>query len=50
MQGCCSQDCVDVIHLPEEEQKAIRLSKMAISQKGKSDVLTLRIEKQILIH
>jgi UPF0176 protein len=20
MQGCCSQDCVDVIHLPEEEQ------------------------------
>jgi UPF0176 protein len=21
MQGCCSQDCVDVIHLPEEEQK-----------------------------
>jgi UPF0176 protein len=24
MQGCCSQDCIDVIHLPEEEQKSGR--------------------------
>jgi UPF0176 protein len=38
MQGCCSQDCIDVIHLPEEEQKAIRQrSKMAIKF-SKSDV------------
>jgi UPF0176 protein len=21
MEGCCSKDCIDVIHLPEEEQK-----------------------------
>lgn len=23
-EGCCSQECVDFIHLPEEEQKALR--------------------------
>jgi len=23
-QGCCSQDCTDVVHLPEEEQQALR--------------------------
>jgi UPF0176 protein len=51
MQGCCSQDCVDVIHLPEEEeQKRFVVVKMAIRfSKGKSDVLTLKIEKLILI-
>ena len=24
MQGCCSKECVDVINLPEEEQKILR--------------------------
>ncbi|NRT14560.1 UPF0176 protein [Flavobacterium sp. 28A] len=45
MQGCCSQDCVDVIHLPEEEQKAIRRGVKngnKIFKKGKSDVLTFK--------
>ncbi|MEZ7498518.1 rhodanese-related sulfurtransferase [Flavobacterium sp. Arc3] len=45
MQGCCSQDCIDVIHLPEEEQKAIRRgikNGNKIFKKGKSDVLTFK--------
>jgi UPF0176 protein len=45
MQGCCSQDCVDVIHLPEEEQKTIRRGVKngnKIFKKGKSDVLTFK--------
>ncbi|WP_418264524.1 rhodanese-related sulfurtransferase [Flavobacterium faecale] len=45
MEGCCSQDCVDVIHLPEEEQKAIRRGVKngnKIFKKGKSDVLTFK--------
>jgi UPF0176 protein len=46
MEGCCSKDCIDVIHLPEEERKATRGSRMEIKylKKGKSDVLTLGIE------
>jgi UPF0176 protein len=45
MQGCCSQDCIEVIHLPEEEQKAIRRgikNGNKIFKKGKSDVLTFK--------
>lgn len=45
MEGCCSATCVDTIHLPEEEQKAIRRGIMngnKIFKKGKSDVLTYR--------
>ena len=45
MQGCCSAECVDVIHLPEEEQKAIRRgikNGNKIFKKGKSDVLTFK--------
>jgi UPF0176 protein len=45
MEGCCSQDCIDVIHLPEEEQKAIRRgikNGNKIFKKGKSDVLTFK--------
>ena len=45
MQGCCSQDCVDVINLPENEQKAIRKgikNGNKIFKKGKSDVLLFR--------
>jgi UPF0176 protein len=45
MQGCCSVECVTVIHLPEEEQKAIRRgikNGNKIFKKGKSDVLTFK--------
>lgn len=45
MQGCCSQDCIDIIHLPEEEQKAVRRgikNGNKIFKKGKSDVLTFK--------
>jgi UPF0176 protein len=45
MEGCCSQDCIDVIHLPKEEQKATRRgtnSGNKVFKKGKSDVLIFR--------
>ncbi|WP_016988340.1 rhodanese-related sulfurtransferase [Flavobacterium sp. ACAM 123] len=45
MEGCCSQDCIDVVRLPEEEQKAIRRgikNGNKIFKKGKSDVLTFK--------
>ena len=45
MQGCCSTECVTIIHLPEEEQKAIRRgikNGNKIFKKGKSDVLTFK--------
>ena len=45
MEGCCSSKCVDVIHLPEEEQKAVRRgikNGNMIFKKGKSDVLTFK--------
>ncbi len=42
MEGCCSQACVDIIHLPYEEQKALRKGKgnsNKIFKKGRSEVL-----------
>ncbi len=45
MQGCCSTACVDVIQLPEEEQKAMRRgikNGNMIFKKGKSEVLTFK--------
>jgi UPF0176 protein len=45
MEGCCSSDCATVIHLPEEEQKAIRRgikNGNKIFKKGKSEVLTFK--------
>ncbi|RBN49950.1 oxygen-dependent tRNA uridine(34) hydroxylase TrhO [Flavobacterium psychrolimnae] len=45
MEGCCSAECVTVIHLPEEEQKAIRRgikNGNKIFKKGKSEVLTFK--------
>ena len=45
MHGCCSAECVTTIHLPEEEQKAIRRgikNGNKIFKKGKSDVLTFK--------
>jgi UPF0176 protein len=45
MQGCCSTDCVGIINLSEEEQKALRKGLKngnKIFKKGKSDVLLFR--------
>ena len=45
MEGCCSTECVTVIHLPEEEQKTIRRgikNGNKIFKKGKSEVLTFK--------
>jgi len=45
MEGCCSSECATIIHLPEEEQKAIRRgikNGNKIFKKGKSDVLTFK--------
>jgi UPF0176 protein len=45
MEGCCSAQCVDIIHLPEDEQKKIRQGIMngnKIFKKGKSDVLAFK--------
>ena len=45
MEGCCSAECATIIHLPEEEQKAIRSgikNGNKIFKKGKSDVLTFK--------
>jgi UPF0176 protein len=45
MEGCCSTECSTVIHLPEEEQKAIRRgikNGNKIFKKGKSEVLTFK--------
>jgi hypothetical protein len=41
--GRLLKDCIDVIHLPEEERKHEKGSRMEIKYlKGKSDVLTFR--------
>jgi UPF0176 protein len=45
MEGCCSTECVSIIHLPENEQKAIRRgikNGNKIFKKGKSEVLTFK--------
>lgn len=45
MEGCCSSECVDTIHLPEDEQKALRRgikNGNKIFKKGKSEVLTFK--------
>jgi len=50
MEGCCSTECIEVIHLPEEEQKAVRRgikNGNKIFKKGKSDVLTFKNNQEI---
>jgi len=45
MEGCCSTECVEIIHLPEDEQKAVRRgikNGNKIFKKGKSEVLTFK--------
>lgn len=42
MENCCSQECIDIIHLPEEEQKRLRKGKdnsNKIYKKGRSPKL-----------
>ena len=49
MEGCCSSECCTTIHLPEEEQKAIRRgikNGNKIFKKGKSDVLTFKNNRE----
>ncbi|MBL3658662.1 oxygen-dependent tRNA uridine(34) hydroxylase TrhO [Fulvivirga sediminis] len=44
-EGCCSEECVDIIHLPEEEQKKIRqgINKgRQVFKKGRSEKLTFK--------
>ena len=45
MENCCSDECVSIIHLPEDEQKAVRRgikNGNKIFKKGKSEVLTFK--------
>ena len=52
MEGCCSTTCVEVIHLPEDEQKIIRRGVMngnKIFKKGKSDVLTFKNNPEVIV-
>lgn len=45
MEGCCSTECVDIIHLPIEEQKKLRRGVKngnKIFKKGKSEKLTFK--------
>ena len=52
MEGCCSSACVDIIHLPEEEQKTNRKgikNGNMIFKKGKSHVLTFKNNQDPLL-
>ncbi|WP_294733706.1 rhodanese-related sulfurtransferase [uncultured Flavobacterium sp.] len=45
MEGCCSLECVDIIHLPEDEQRERRRGIMKgnmVFRKGKSDALKFK--------
>lgn len=45
MENCCSSECQDIIHLPEEEQKALRKGKdisNKIFKKGRSEKLPFK--------
>ena len=50
MHGCCSDECVDIIQLPIEEQKQIRKGIQKgnlIFKKGKSDALKFKKERNV---
>lgn len=45
MEGCCSTECIDIIHLPEDQQKELRKGKYNSNQifkKGRSEALTFK--------
>jgi UPF0176 protein len=42
MENCCTSECIDIIHLPEEQQKELRKGKTVsnkIFKKGRSENL-----------
>lgn len=46
MEGCCSQECVEIIHLPYEEQKKLRRgipNSNKIFKKGRSEKLKYKV-------
>ena len=48
-ENCCSNDCQSIIHLPEEEQKALRKGKEVsnkIFKKGRSEKLQFQVNKE----
>ncbi len=50
MEGCCSEECVEVIHLPEEEQKALRKKVnlgRQVYRKGRSPKLLFKGEPEL---
>lgn len=49
MENCCSDECLHTIHLPEEEQKALRKGKVVsnkIFKKGRSEKLQFKLQKE----
>lgn len=49
MENCCSSDCQQIIHLPEEEQKELRKGKTAsnlIFKKGRSEKLMFKANNE----
>jgi UPF0176 protein len=49
MENCCSDECQHTIHLPEEEQKALRKGKVMsnkIFKKGRSEKLPFQLHKE----
>lgn len=50
MHGCCSDECVEIIQLPEDEQKRLRSGVQKgnlIFKKGKSDALKFKKERNV---
>lgn len=50
MHSCCSEPCVEIIQLPEEEQKELRKGVQKgnlIFKKGKSDALKFKTERNV---
>ncbi|MFA5573761.1 MAG: rhodanese-related sulfurtransferase [Brumimicrobium sp.] len=48
LDGCCSEECMDIYHLPYEEQKALRKGKVnsnAIFKKGRSEKLKFKVNR-----
>ena len=50
MHGCCSNECLDIVQLPEEEQRLLRKGHQKgnlIFKKGKSDNLKFKKERNV---
>lgn len=50
MHGCCSDNCLNIVQLPEEEQKRLRKGQKVgnlIFKKGKSDALKFKKERNV---